>query len=243
MRSKASLATVLVAASFVVTAVSGVYAQTQSSATTKTTKQPATKKVSQTKPVEVKTASAPVTPPQVFVTVASGDSLSSIASAQQTTYVRLFDANTDITNPDVIYPGQKLRIPTADEQLADRPLPTAVVAAPVAAEPVSAPTPVAAPVVSTPVVQATPVVSSVSASDGSVWDRIAACESGGNWAINTGNGFYGGLQFTISSWHAVGGSGLPSQASREEQIARAQMLQARQGWGAWPVCSTKAGAY
>jgi hypothetical protein len=74
-----------------------------------------------------------------------------------------------------------------------------------------------------------------------VWDRIAACESGGNWAINTGNGYYGGLQFSLSSWRGVGGSGLPSDASKAEQIARAQILQARQGWGAWPVCSIKAG--
>lgn len=76
---------------------------------------------------------------------------------------------------------------------------------------------------------------------GGVWDRIAACESGGNWSINNGNGYYGGLQFTIQSWHAVGGSGLPSNASKAEQINRAQKLQAIQGWGAWPVCSAKAG--
>jgi hypothetical protein len=76
---------------------------------------------------------------------------------------------------------------------------------------------------------------------GSVWDSLAACESGGNWAINTGNGFYGGLQFTLSSWQAVGGSGYPNQASREEQIMRGQMLQARGGWGNWPACSAKLG--
>ncbi len=77
--------------------------------------------------------------------------------------------------------------------------------------------------------------------DLSVWDRLARCESGGNWAINTGNGFYGGLQFSASSWRAVGGSGLPHQASRETQIAMGQRLQARQGWGAWPACSRKLG--
>jgi hypothetical protein len=79
------------------------------------------------------------------------------------------------------------------------------------------------------------------ASTGSVWDRLAQCESGGNWAINTGNGFYGGLQFTLSSWRGVGGSGYPNMASREEQIARAEILQSRQGWGAWPACSAKLG--
>jgi len=78
-------------------------------------------------------------------------------------------------------------------------------------------------------------------SRGSIWDSLAQCESGGNWAIATGNGFYGGLQFTLQSWQAVGGSGMPNQASREEQIARGQALQAIQGWGAWPGCAAKLG--
>ena len=67
----------------------------------------------------------------------------------------------------------------------------------------------------------------------SVWDKIAQCESGGNWSINTGNGYYGGLQFSLATWQSVGGSGLPSDASREEQIKRAEILQARSGWGQW----------
>ena len=80
-----------------------------------------------------------------------------------------------------------------------------------------------------------------STSGNSVWDRLAQCESGGNWSINTGNGFYGGLQFTASTWHAMGGSGLPHQASRETQIAIAKKLQARAGWGQWPGCTSKLG--
>ena len=68
------------------------------------------------------------------------------------------------------------------------------------------------------------------------WDAIAACESGGNWAINTGNGYFGGLQFTPSTWAANGGSGMPDQASREEQIRVAENVLATQGIGAWPVC-------
>ena len=68
---------------------------------------------------------------------------------------------------------------------------------------------------------------------GSVWDKLAQCESGGNWSINTGNGYYGGLQFSLATWRSVGGSGLPSDASREEQIKRAEILQARSGWGQW----------
>ncbi|KQV75637.1 hypothetical protein ASC61_11840 [Aeromicrobium sp. Root344] len=67
----------------------------------------------------------------------------------------------------------------------------------------------------------------------SVWDKIAQCESGGNWSINTGNGYYGGLQFSAATWHSVGGTGLPSDHSREEQIKRAKILQARSGWGQW----------
>lgn len=74
-----------------------------------------------------------------------------------------------------------------------------------------------------------------------VWDLLAQCESGGNWAINTGNGYYGGVQFLPSSWAAVGGTGLPHEASREEQIARARILLAYQGWGAWPACSARLG--
>lgn len=79
------------------------------------------------------------------------------------------------------------------------------------------------------------------ASGNTVWDRLAQCESGGNWAINTGNGYYGGLQFTLSSWSAVGGSGYPHQATRSEQIMRGQRLQAQQGWGAWPACAAQLG--
>ncbi len=74
-----------------------------------------------------------------------------------------------------------------------------------------------------------------------VWDRLAACEAGGRWSINTGNGYYGGLQFSLSSWRAVGGTGYPHQASREEQIKRGRLLKARQGWGAWPSCTRKLG--
>ncbi len=67
----------------------------------------------------------------------------------------------------------------------------------------------------------------------SVWDKIARCESGGNWSINTGNGYYGGLQFSAATWHSVGGPGLPHQHSREVQIKYAKILQARSGWGQW----------
>jgi hypothetical protein len=68
------------------------------------------------------------------------------------------------------------------------------------------------------------------------WDAVATCESGGNWSINTGNGYHGGLQFTIGTWRANGGAGMPEHASREEQIRVAENVKASQGIGAWPVC-------
>ncbi|MEU6149685.1 transglycosylase family protein [Actinosynnema sp. NPDC047251] len=71
------------------------------------------------------------------------------------------------------------------------------------------------------------------------WDTVAACESGGNWSINTGNGYYGGLQFVPSTWTSNGGSGMPHQASREEQIRVAENVLQTQGIGAWPVCGPK----
>ena len=74
-----------------------------------------------------------------------------------------------------------------------------------------------------------------------VWDRVAACESGNNWSINTGNGFYGGLQFTKSTWRGYGGSGSPQYASKSEQKRVARNVLKGQGPGAWPVCSRKAG--
>ena len=76
------------------------------------------------------------------------------------------------------------------------------------------------------------------------WDQVAACESGGNWAINTGNGFYGGLQFTQQTWEGFGGTQYAPRAdlaSREQQIAVAEKVQAAQGWGAWPACTSKMG--
>jgi LysM repeat protein len=71
------------------------------------------------------------------------------------------------------------------------------------------------------------------------WDAVAQCESGGNWGINTGNGYYGGLQFSPSTWSANGGSGSAANASREEQIRVAENVLQSQGIGAWPVCGPK----
>ena len=81
-------------------------------------------------------------------------------------------------------------------------------------------------------------------SNGGTWDALAECESNGNWAINTGNGYYGGLQFSASTWNAYGGQQYASTANlatREQQIAIAEKVRAGQGWGAWPACSAKLG--
>ncbi len=168
-----------------------------------------------------------ITKKATTIKIQPGDSLSKIATEHESTIQRLFDANPAIENPDLIFPGHDLKIPTADEQLTTRPMPSSSVTSYSAAA-------------STPT-NASRTASATPAASGSVWDRLAQCESGGNWAINNGNGYYGGLQFSLSSWQAVGGSGLPSNSSRDEQIMRAQMLQARQGWGAWPACTAKLG--
>lgn len=173
-----------------------------------------------------------------IVKVQPGNTLSGIAKEHSTTYVRLFDANTQVEHPDKIFPGQDLRIPTPEEQLASRPIPGAASAV----QPVAK----AAPKTTTPKARTSaaprPVAAPADASvNGGVWDRLAQCESGGRWNVNTGNGYYGGLQFSLSSWRAVGGSGYPHQASKSEQIARAETLKARQGWGAWPACTAKLG--
>ena len=87
-------------------------------------------------------------------------------------------------------------------------------------------------------------VGSAAAADPATWDALAECESSGNWSINTGNGYYGGLQFSASTWMAFGGGAHASRAdlaTREEQIAVAEKTLAVQGWGAWPACSAKLG--
>ena len=77
-----------------------------------------------------------------------------------------------------------------------------------------------------------------------VWDALATCESGGNWASNTGNGYYGGLQFSLGAWQGYGGSAYaayPHEATREEQIAVAERLRAARGYQPWPACRGELG--
>jgi resuscitation-promoting factor RpfE len=86
---------------------------------------------------------------------------------------------------------------------------------------------------------AAPMAMSTATANAVNWDAVAACESGGNWAINTGNGYYGGLQFNLGTWRANGGTGSPHNASRSEQIRVAENVLHSQGIGAWPVCGRR----
>ena len=170
------------------------------------------------------------TPPPNMVTVNPGDSLSLIADAHATTFQRIYNANESIADPNFINPGQQLRIPSADEQLTERALPTpAPAVAPVAyqAQPHGGNTGAAAP-----------------ATGSGVWDQLAACEAGGNWSINTGNGYSGGLQFAPGTWTGNGGGAYAptaAQATREQQIAVAENIRAKSGFNPWPACADKLG--
>ncbi len=160
--------------------------------------------------------------------VKAGDSLAAIAKAAKLSSWRpVYDLNKSIQHPDLIYAGQKLVIPAKGEKVKHRPLPgPAIYRLP---EQDRSPAPATSP------------TQRSAAVGGSVWDRLAQCESGGNWAINTGNGYSGGLQFSPGTWQANGGSGLAHNASRAEQIRVAQRVLASQGWGAWPSCSARLG--
>lgn len=199
--------------------------------------------VADSSPVSAQTQSQTKEP--VKVEIQPGDTLTKIAQQHETTYIRLYNANENIEHPDLIYPGEQVRVPAPDEQLKDRPFPQetpkpAVQPARPAAKPAVKPRP-SAPKAQPRTVSQPRTAAAPAAASGGVWDRLAQCESGGNWSINTGNGYYGGLQFTLSSWRAVGGGGYPHHASKAEQIARAEKLLAIQGWGAWPACTKKLG--
>lgn len=179
----------------------------------------------------------PTEPEPQIVTVQPGDYLNKLAKAYDTTALRLFYANPDIKDPDLIFPDQKLRIPDAEEKLTARAVPVnQQLPSPTRSESTRA----AAPQRTVVQTKSAPAIA-----DSSVWDRIAACESGGNWSINTGNGYYGGLQFSTGTWLGHGGGAYAPRAdlaTRAQQIAIGLKTQASQGWGAWPVCSYKAGA-
>jgi hypothetical protein len=86
-----------------------------------------------------------------------------------------------------------------------------------------------------------PTTATATPADAGVWAALAECESSGDWSIDTGNGYYGGLQFLPSSWEAAGGTGMPHEAPPEEQIRVAENLLEMQGWDAWPACASQLG--
>jgi LysM repeat protein len=167
-------------------------------------------------------------------TVRPGDSLSAIAAhayGSGADWPAVWWANRhQVANPDVIAVGQRLSLPASGK------VPAWMARAALAASGAPAP----ATPVSTPQADPAPVQAPApSASGGAGWSAIAACESGGNWSADTGNGFYGGLQFTQQTWLAYGGGQYASsanQASESQQIAVAEQVLAGQGIGAWPVC-------
>ena len=170
-------------------------------------------------------------------TVRPGDTLSAIAAheyGRAADWPALWWANRrQVHNPSMITVGEHLRLPASHQV---RPWLVRAAMAAIPAPP--APAPVAAPTGGTAPVAASTAPAPAS-SGGVNWNAIAACESGGNWSISTGNGFYGGLQFTEGTWLANGGGQYaPSadQATAAQQIAVAQNVLASQGIGAWPVC-------
>ena len=160
--------------------------------------------------------------------VKAGDSLSIIAGQEGLASWRpLWDANASLGHPDMIYAGQQLVVPT--EAIPERPLPAGFGAANLAAQPVQAQAsggyrPAAA----------RPAAANYAPGSPGLFQQIRQKESGGNYAINTGNGYYGAYQFDLATWRGVGGTGLPSQATPAEQDMRAQMLYDRRGCSPWP---------
>ncbi len=178
-------------------------------------------------------------------TVQAGDTLSAIAAHE---YGRAADwpavwwANRhQVKNPSLIARGQRLTLPASGTvapwlaRAATAAIPAAPAPAPASAGPSSA-TSAASSAPADPAPAPAPATGSAG---GVNWSAIAACESGGNWSADTGNGFYGGLQFTEGTWLGYGGGQYASsanQASAADQIAVADRVLAGQGIGAWPVC-------
>lgn len=189
-------------------------------------------------------------------TVEAGESLSAIADNHDLdSWVVLYAVNADdIDQPDVLLIDQEVDIP-ADPDAVDVDaieLPGASSAEPdtgtssgTASEPGSAASTASAEPAPEPEPEPEHTHEQPAQSAaGGVWDRLAQCESNGDWFINTGNGFHGGLQFHPQTWSAHGGEQFAptaAQASREQEIAVAERVLASQGWGAWPACASKLG--
>lgn len=139
-------------------------------------------------------------------------------------------APTSTTAPPTTAPATTEAAPTT---VAPAPEPTTTTAAPA--------TTTAAPAPTAPATTSPPPPAPLDPDEQATWDALAECESGGVWTLNTGNGYYGGLQFSLGTWLAVGGVGYPHEASASEQIARGKILQAEAGWGQWPHCAAELG--
>ena len=150
-------------------------------------------------------------------TVRRGDTLRSIACQHglygDNAWRKIYDVNPKLDHPEELKRGQSLNIPSRKADPDHRRLPKGYDEPP----------------------------RDRTTRRNCVWDRLAECESGGNWFINTGNGYYGGIQFSRSSWRAVGGDGYPHQHVRKEPVIRGEKLRDEQGWGAWPGCSRALG--
>ena len=174
-------------------------------------------------------------------TIRPGDTLSQVAArayGSAADWPALWWANRrQVPNPDLITAGQRLALPSSHQVPAW--LARAALAAASAARPASAASAGATAAPAAPAHASSPAPVS---SGGVNWSAIAACESGGNWAASTGNGFYGGLQFTEQTWLGYGGGRYASSANLAtpaQQIAIAQNVLAGQGIGAWPVCGAR----
>ena len=175
-------------------------------------------------------------------TIRPGDTLSAIAArayGSAAGWPAIWWANRrQAPDPDMITAGQRLALPSSHQ------VPPWLARAALAAAGAARPAP-AAPAGAAPADPAAPAPAASPApasSGGANWSAIAACESGGNWAASTGNGFYGGLQFTQQTWLANGGGRYASSANLAtpaQQIAVAQNVLASQGIGAWPVCGAR----
>jgi hypothetical protein len=191
-------------------------------------------------------ASMPEQPPRrpAVATVRPGDTLSELAGHDWATVCALAVAHHNITSCELIYPGERIRIRvTAAERRRVHAWLAALPAPPPPAVHRAARPRVVAAVAHAPTLHRAPRARAAPSPAG-VWSAIAACESGGNWAINTGNGYYGGLQFSAGTWLAMGGGAYAPRAdlaSPAEQVAVAQRTLAAQGWGAWPACSARLG--
>jgi LysM repeat protein len=186
----------------------------------------------------------PAAPVSQQYTVVTGDTLWGIAGhfyGVGDRWPQIAQANPVVVSPNLIYPQESLVVPSGAAGAPPAPAPAP------AADPKPAQTALGTSQRATahaPIVHVSTASAPVFAGSslGGIWACIRQHESGGNYATNTGNGYYGAYQFALPTWRSLGGTGLPSSAPSSVQDALAQKLQARSGWGQWPVTSRACGA-